>query len=331
LADLYAGASAAESFEAGRKYCLSGPEVNFEGMDYDEKNKWLDHLEWIERIIHAYDKHRHETDDFSVIQLESEGCVVLGEICYQCGIPYPVLDGPEQISFLRCGNCSAEVHHWVFRIDMEVNRNDKSYIVDHKTSKSASDSYLAGWHTSHQLIGYSYGVKKYSGRDIRGWGVNIIKKLKSVGLPGNDTKQCPRCRNGSKKRLSCPSPDSRPGQPTGCGGTGRVVRESSPDNGAFLREWEGYDDSVGERFVLHRLNTIERIRAERERFDTEPEIAWPMNHNKCYSYNKPCPFIKLCHRTSTDWHNPPIELMDNLSPNGEDYVNVKQLAREEMV
>jgi hypothetical protein len=82
---------------------------------------------------------------------------------------------------------------------------------------------------------------------------------------------------------------------------------------------------------LHRLNTIERIRAERDRFEDEPEVAWPMNHKRCYAYNKPCPFLKLDHRTSTDWHNPPIELLDNFIPNGEDYVNVKEMAREEMV
>jgi hypothetical protein len=294
-------------------------------MDFDEKNKWLDHLEWIERIIHAYDKYR-VSDDFSIIQLESEGCVVLGEICYSCGTPYPVLDGPDQISYLRCSNCNAEVHHWVFRIDMEVNRNGKSYIVDHKTTKSASDAYLAGWHTSHQLIGYSYGVKKYSGRDIRGWGVNIIRKLKGIGCAESNTKQCPSCRNGSKKRLSCP-----PVTNGGCGGSGRVDRDSKPSDSPFQREWEGYDDSTGERFVLHRLNTIERIRAERDRFEDEPEVAWPMNHKRCYAYNKACPFLKLCHRTSTDWHNPPVELLDNFIPNGEDYVNVKEMAREEMV
>ena len=320
LAELYAERGPAESFELGREYCLTEPQINFEGMSFDEKNKWLDHLEWIERIIYAYDKYRADADDFSIIQLESEGCVVLGEVCYVCGEPYPVLDGPEQIDFHRCTKCRAEVHHWVFRIDMEVNRNGRSYIVDHKTTRSASDTYLASWHTSHQLLGYSYGVKKYSGRDIRGYGVNIIRKLKSIGSDKSDTRVCPDCRNGSRKKLTC--------EP--CGYSGRVKRDTQPSDSPFQREWEGYSDADGERFVLHRLSTIERIKSERERFKTEPEIAWPMNHKRCYAYNRPCAFIKLCHRTSTDWHNPPIELLDNLQPNPVDYVNAKAMAKEEM-
>lgn len=323
LASLYQGASVSQAQKEAKDYFYNDA-VPFDAMAWDDKNKWLEHLEWIDRILSEYNKYRKDVDEFTVVEIENEGCVTLGEICYKCGEPYPSMSGTEFETFFECPKCAAEVHHWVFRtdlvVDKDIQKGTAKYVIDHKTTKSASDNYLASWHNSFQLWGYCYGYAKYTGNSVRGYGINIIRKLKSIGLERKDTKQCPTCRNGKHKRVGCET----------CKSAGTVARDATTSDQPFTREWASFNEEHAERFVRQRLNTIERIVNERERFKTEPDVAWPMNPNECYNMGK-CPFIKLCYGGDPErWWEPPTSLLDTYEARDADYVNVRQMAREEM-
>jgi hypothetical protein len=316
LAYLYAGDHVVNAAE--KAIADSRRDMNFDELDYEEQNKWEANYEWFTRILQAYDEWRSEEDDFQPFQIEAEGCVVLGEECYRCGAEYPHVASPSEL--LVCPTCGAEVHHWVFRTDLVLSDGNYVEVLDHKTTKSASDLYIASWDTSMQMWGYCYGYSKATGMDVTGYRMNIIRKLKSIGTPAQTLKQCPSCRNGSKKKVGCET----------CGGEGKVERENNPSDQPFQRpETYDYNDERRERFVRQRINTIQRIMAERERFKEEPDAAFPCNPKACYSYGK-CPFIKLCYEGDPErWYEPNDQQLDRFVAKGEDYVSVRQLAREE--
>lgn len=293
---------------------------NFEELAFDTKNDWLDNMDFVRRLVRTYEEEAKPSDDFVVLQVETPFCVVLGEMCYKCGEPYPT--DPDRTVFRNeCVKCEATIHHWIGRIDMAINRGGGLKIVDHKTAKSVSDNYLASWHHSMQLAGYSYGYGKALGTPVTGYGVNILRKLKTVGTPRQHFKQCPTCRNGKNKRLTCDP----------CNATGKVAKENDSSESPFQREWCSIEPEGIERFKLNRLRTIEDIETERERFKCEPEAAFPMNPKACYNMGK-CPFIALCHRGDpVTWYEPPEHLLQNFDPRPDDYVrDIEKMQTEEM-
>lgn len=298
--------------------------LKLDTLYFDDRNKWIDHIDWIGRILTAYEPWAKANDDFVPIQIETEGCVVLGEICYLCGDPYPCTDEPEKL--LVCPSCEIEIHHWVFRIDMAVNKGEhapKINIVDHKTTSSLGENYLLGWHNSLQLWGYCYGFAKQSGLEVGGYFVNILRKLKSIGELENPEKACPACKNGVRKRVGCLT----------CNGAGKVPREVK-DDVPFVREYEPWNEYKSEIFVRQRVNIANRILQERKLFKDERtrDEAWPMNPKACFKMGR-CPFWKLCYtpRDPEKWYEPEEEQLANFEPRPPDYVSIKQLAREEMV
>jgi hypothetical protein len=296
--------------------------LDLRNLDFDTKNKWLELSEWQARLLTAYDEWRQEEDDFAVLQSEAEGAVVLGEICYRCGSPYASTN-PRETS-THCVKCQSEVHALVFRIDQLVNQGGAIKVVDHKTAKSAGDNYIASWENSMQMIGYTYGARAIFGPEVQGYIINITKKLKTVGLPEQTTKQCPECHNGKRKRLTCGV----------CNQTGRVAREgTSPE--PFIRLCYSYSDAKEDLFLRSRLRITEDIQREQKRFEHEPDVAWPMNCKSCYTMKK-CPFIRLCYDGEpSTWYDPHPALLyldDEEEQSGykrkkKDYVT---LAREEM-
>jgi hypothetical protein len=310
LAHLYSGEGPGKSCSLAQDEWMA--EYRFDELDFDQKNHWKENFDWAQRIIDAYHTWRATTDDFEVLQIETEGSVRLGEICYKCGLEYD--------SYPACIHCGAETHSYVFRVDLAVVRNGGIYIIDHKTTSSSSDTYLAQWHYSMQLLGYAYGYGKALGADVSGTCANIIRKLKRIGVEGADLKQCPTCRGGSKKRPTCEV----------CSGTGKVEREKKPNDSAFVREWESFNEDDVALFVRSRLRTIENILTERKRFKTEPDAAWPMNPSNCFSMGR-CPFVNLCWRGDAEtWYDPPDEMLQGFVDNGEDYVSEREMVREEL-
>lgn len=297
--------------------------LNLPGMPPEERSIWKDNIERVDSIVEAYEPYAKENDDFTVIQIEAEGCVVLGEICYLCGAEYPVTEKPEDLSL--CSKCEAEVHHYVFRVDLAVNKGlnvPKVNILDHKTTSSLGDTYLLSWHNSFQMFGYCYGYEKASGVEVSGYIVNVIRKLKSIGREKDHYKTCPDCRNGVKKRILC----------VACKGAGKVERDFKPDEQPFVREQETWDADKKELFVRQRYGTAKRIGDEIELSLNHPDEAWPMNPKSCFKMGR-CPFWKLCYtpRNVEKWYLPTDDQLINFIPRPLDYVSVKQLAREEMV
>lgn len=316
LANLYANIPYDEAVEKAVEEAKN--DMSFDSLDYEEKNRWMANFEWAGRITYAYDEWRKENDDFQPFQIESEGCVVLGEECYQCGARYPHAEPASDLT--SCPTCEAEVHHWVFRTDLVITDGNYVEILDHKTTKSASDLYIQSWDYSFQQWGYCYGYSKATGMEVSGYRMNILRKLKSIGTPAQSTKQCPSCRNGSKKKKSCET----------CGGEGRVERENNPSDQPFQRpDIYDWNDERRELFVRQRINTIRRIQDERKKFEENPDEAWPMNPKACFTYGK-CPFFRLCYEGNpARWWEPGDVLLDKFRARPKDYVSVRQLAREE--
>ena len=283
-------------------------------LAFDTKNQWLDNMDFVRRLVRTYEEEALPHDDFVVLQVETPFCVILGERCYECGASYQKQEGSV------CG-CGAKVHHWIGRIDMAVNRGGGLKIVDHKTAKSVSDSYLESWHRSMQLVGYAYGYGKALGTPVTGYGVNILRKLKTVGTERQHFKRCPDCHNGKHKRLTC----------DGCRGAGKVPKENDPSENPFQREWCSFGPEDVDRFILNRLRVIENIETERERFREEPEASFPMNQKACYNMGK-CPFIPLCYGGDPiEWYNPPAHLLQPFKTRKPDYVrDIEKMQKEEL-
>lgn len=298
--------------------------LDWDNLYFEDRNQWSENMEWIDRIIHTYQPWAQANDDFTPFQIESEGCVVLGEICYSCGNPYEVPENPEELRL--CKKCGVEINHWVYRIDLAVNKgehNPKINIIDHKTTGSVGENYLLQWHNSLQLWGYCYGFEKQTGMEVSGYIVNIIRKIKGIGREDNTEKACSLCRNGVRKRIGC----------VACQGSGKVLKEKKQEDIPFLREYEGWDEHKKEIFVRQRIGTIDRIQLEQERFKlVSPDEAWPMNPKSCFKMGR-CPFWKLCYQPNDPekWYLPTDEQLTNFTERTPDYVSVKQLAREEMV
>jgi len=295
--------------------------LDFDALTWDERNYWLDRFEWVDRLLGEYEIWAGEQDDFEVVDVEQPFFVTLGEICYSCGQPYSAAD--TQGLFSRCEACLSDIHRLAGMTDLLVRHNDRLKVIDHKTAKSTSESYLTSWLHSLQLWGYAYGRQKATGEPVVGYAVNILRKLETVGLPQQTTKQCPDCRNGVRKKLSCST----------CAGEGRVEKENNPSDTPFVRVWEKFDGPRAELLVRARLRTIQDIKREEEHFESEPDAAYPMNTTHCFTYGV-CPMLKLCWHWGLDhpekWYEPPIELLDQFDPQPDDYLTTERLLLEEM-
>lgn len=287
--------------------------LDFDALSWDRRNTWLDNLEWVDRLLAAYETWAKENDDFEVIDVERPGFVVLGAGCWHCGEPYSVEED-------SCPACHSPVHTLAFITDLLVSQSGAVKVVDHKTAKSASGPYLASWHYSMQLWGYSYG--RMQDHPVVGYGVNILRKLKTVGEPEQTMRRCPECHDGKRKKLACDA----------CEKKGQVKKENNPSEHPFQREWESFDNSKVELLLRNRLRTIQDIERETSRFDAEPDAAFPMNTTHCFTYGV-CPMLKLCWdwglRNAEKWYEPPIYMLDQFDPQPDDYITTERLRREE--
>lgn len=280
---------------------------------------FAEQAEFAGRIVKTYIERSNPADDFTILGVEEDFIVPLGEVCHACGDKYGFTSYDEQAPVLNCGSCGAEVHYWIGRTDLDVVRDGHVQIVDHKTTKSTpSDDFLAGFGRSFQLLGYVYGKSKAMAYDIRQFGVNALQKAKTIGLPQSEIKTCTSCRNGKHKRVGCKE----------CRGTGKVSKEIKLQ--PFRRKWFSVNPSDVDRFMLWALRAVRDIAHEGEISVQEPEAAWPMNDKACKM--GPCPFIPLCwdNKDAVNWYDPPEELLEGLAPRPADYVNLHEIAVEEL-
>jgi ATP-dependent exoDNAse (exonuclease V) beta subunit len=208
LAALYKGQTLGQALAHVRDYAME-VELPWDNFTADEKNFWLDQIEWINQTLKVYDPWRQEHDKFQVLEVEAEGECVVGEVCYECGAPYAIdaiegtCEAPWEGSAGR-STCGAPLHYFVYRVDLAVNHMGAMKIIDHKTTGSASENYMHSWDHSFQLALYTYGYKKsLQGDDpdppeIGGYGMNIIKKLRTIGEEAPLTKKCPECKQGKR-------------------------------------------------------------------------------------------------------------------------------------
>jgi len=311
LADYYRGLRGSQLLKIYREQALTV--LDFDALDWDSRNHWLDNLDWVDRILREYEIWAETTDDFIVKHVETEGVVILGELCWKCGTPYP------SDRFSSCQRCLTEIHHLVYRIDLGVEQDGAYRVIDHKTAKTLGDSYLDSWRHSLALFGYAYGHRKTESLPVAGYAVNIVRKLKTIGEPEATMKACPECRNGAKKKLACVS----------CKGEGRVEKVSPTAGQPFVRVNESFSSTQESLLIRSRIRTIQDIQRETERFESEPDAAFPMNPTHCFSYGT-CPFLKLCwNGNPAKWYEPHMGLLFDFNPRPADYVSVKTMAREE--
>lgn len=262
------------------------------------------------------------TDDFMVSEVETQFQVVLGEICWSCGTPYPV--GEEM--FTHCESCQAIAHWWVGRADLVVIKDGKHKIIDHKTTSSAGSAWLNSFAYSMQQIGYCYGIGKHNGTSITGYGINALKKLQKV-LPYH--VQCTKCKGKGTVRKSedlC----------TNCQGHGTIQKQP---NQLFIRRWYPCGQDRKDRFIHNRIIQLNEIEEEKQKWDAGEDIdeLYPMCGKSCFTMRSKegCPFIPLCWNNpqqATKWYDiNDARLAAYYEVREDDYVElIRELIREEV-
>jgi hypothetical protein len=135
-----------------------------------------EHKDWGKRALIAYQKQQMPNDTFKPIQIESEFQVKLGTICWSCGEPYKAeWEGD------LCPHCESTIYQWMGRADLIVSRKGGLWIVDHKCVKNVTQETVGAWRASFQQLGYVYGVEQSTGMKVKGYMINFIKKLKTIG------------------------------------------------------------------------------------------------------------------------------------------------------
>ena len=302
LALLYTNFHPEEAAARAKESYLSAREAEWGDAVLDE---WIDSAELVHRMVLEYSRRKSPKDDFSVVDVEEKFLVPLGEVCYQCGNDYPKGKlGPV------C-SCGAEIHYWTGTRDLLVERDGAFAILDHKTTGSTpSEDFLRGnFSRSFQLLGYVYGTEKDSGREVKLYGVNALQKAATLGKPQAATKNCTRCKNKEPKRIDCPK----------CSGTGRIPKDLPLD--PFRRMWFPVYNADIDRFVLYALTTIQAIEREKQRFEVEPEAAFPMNDRNC----KWCPMRAICWdgENALRWYSPDDAALEGLTQRETDYVDIQ--------
>lgn len=250
--------------------------LGWENLPFYKKNDWVEQIAWIQRLLSEYDGWRKEHDDFTVESLETEGIVPVFEKCLDCKRKI----GSDDLS-PTC-KCGASRALFVFRTDMTVNRGGFLAVVDHKTTSSVGAAWLEQWEYSPQLYKYAWAHEKVTGRKVRAFGVNALKRLKTIGL--KEQKQCPQCHAGKKKRLTC----------LNCEGAGYVDKEPISADKAFFRKWPVWNERT-KLWTIGRLEEdIDKVEAYRYGLEEGWNDPYPTNQHACYSFGRICPFIKLC-------------------------------------
>lgn len=314
LARLYQGATAEEAATAAHTEFMSRASAKWGGVELDT---YKETAEWVARMVRTYAVRGEPNDDFTILGVEKDFIVPLGECCSECGLKYDFTNYDEASPVMFCP-CGADVHYWIGRTDLDVVRHGHVQVLDHKTTKSTpTDDFLAPFARSFQLLGYVYGKGKALAYDIRQFGVNALQKAKTIGLPQSEIKACPDCRNGKKKKMSC----------LGCNRTGKVEKEIKLQ--PFRRKWFPVNPSDLDRFIIWALRAVRDIKYEKDMSVNEPECAWPMNSGACKV--GPCPYLRGCWDSvdAVKWYEPDEDLLEGLEPRPEDYVNLREIAREE--
>ena len=297
-----------------------------------EKTKWQENLSWAERMMTEYVKWAGKVDNFSVLEVESEGIVPLGRICYVCGREYPkAMEGATAGELPpACAKCHAEIHYLVYKTDLIVNSGGSVFPIDHKTTSGIGDSYLASWHYSPQMYLYLKGTQEVHPTANR-FQMNFLRKAKQVGQWR--TKQCPDCRGGAKKKMEC----------TTCGymvrqdfnkdfvlDKGKIAVQAVDPPPFHRSEPIIMQPEVMDRVELSRLQACNDILLEGATpIEVDPLVKWRMEPDKCFDRGR-CPYIDLCwsKRPVDKWHTPTEDLLDGYVPRPKDYVT---LAREEQI
>jgi hypothetical protein len=281
-------------------------------MDEFESNLEMGH-----RLIDDYINRNYVLDDFAPVQVESQFVVPIGDSCWSCGRRYTWVDDDGWKLGVSppdtCRFCGVDVFNLVGRADLIATRQNRLVVIDHKTAKGVGKKTMEGWSHDYGLIGYCYGVSRSTKFNVTQFGVNIIKKLKTVG---KDTKVCPSCRNGKRKRLLCGD----------CNSTGRVPMDPPK---AFYRDYFRVTPQDYEALEYNRRRLCKDIVRERQYFDDNPYEAYPMNCKSCEKYNG-CPFVDVCWEgdTSGKWWDIPDPTLANFGARDPDYVD--DMVKEEL-
>ncbi len=281
-------------------------EGNPDYIDEFESNLAMGH-----RLIDDYANRNYVLDDFAPVQVESQFSVPIGDICWNCG--HKTAWMRDSLPPNECFKCGAELFNLVGRADLIATRNNRLVVIDHKSAKGVGERTMKGWSHDFGLIGYCYGVDKSTEFHVTQFGVNIIKKLKTVG---KDTKVCPSCRNGKRKRLLC----------TDCEQSGYVAMDPPK---AFYRDYFRVTAQDYHMFEQNRIRLCKDILAERDLYKDDPQQAYPMNCKSCESYSG-CPFVDICwegDKTGKWWDIPP-SLAANFNTREDDYVD--SMVKEEL-
>jgi hypothetical protein len=279
---------------------------NPDNIDEFEPNMEMGH-----RLIDAYLNRDYVLDDFAPVQVESQFVVPIGDTCWCCGADHGWKLGESPPD--ACQNCGADVFNLVGRADLIATRNNRLVVIDHKTATGVGKSTMVGWSHDFGLIGYCYGVSRSTEFNVTQFGVNIIKKLKTVG---KDTKVCTACRNGKRKRLLCDE----------CNQTGHVPMDPPK---AFYREYFRVTPQDYKMLEINRIRLCTDIVYERERYIKTPETSYPMNCKSCTKYSG-CPFMDICWEGNTDgkWWDIPLSQLVDFNEREPDYVD--SMVKEEL-
>jgi hypothetical protein len=311
LAWLYKGHAAEESVEHARQKYIEMAGAPWNSVCVEE---WMEQANFVARMVGTYAQREEPKDDFTVLGVEQEFVVPLGEVCWNCGREYMFHVFQPTAPTFHCPSCNAPVHYWVGRSDLDIGRHGKVAILDHKTTSSTpSDDFLSSFANSFQLLGYVYGRGKSSGIHIDEFGVNALQKAATIGTTQSEFKRCPVCRAGKKKVLSCEH----------CGRTGQVEKQIKLE--PFRRRFFSVVPSDIDRFVLTMHGHIIDIETHKK---MDIDVAWPMNDKACKF--GPCPFRDVCwNGPAKTWYEPAPELLEGLEPRPQDYVDLKQIILEE--
>jgi hypothetical protein len=276
----------------------------------DHMDEFESNLEMGHRLIDDYLNRNYALDDFAPVQVESQFVVPIGDKCWNCGARSTWVDNDRwklgESPPDSCRNCGVTLFNLVGRADLIATRQNRLVVIDHKTAKGVGLRTMEGWSHDFGLLGYCYGVSRSTEFKVTQFGVNIIKKLKTVG---KDTKVCPDCRNGKRKRLLCDT----------CGQTGYVPIDPPQ---AFYRDYFRVTPQDYEMFEHNRTRLCKDIVREKFYFDTVPKESYPMNCKSCDKYSG-CPFVDVCWDGNTDgeWWNIPDPIAANFNEREEDYVD----------
>ena len=260
--------------------------------------------DWAGRIMTEYEKWASVNDRFSVIQVECEGHTPLGSACHSCGhVGTFVIPDHRGLS---CGECGAEWHELVFKLDLLINYDGSATFMDHKTTSGIGPAYLEKWAYEPQMQGYTLGTRSV-GHPARKFMMNFIRKLKTIGIA--EDKTCPSCKNGAKKKEGCPT----------CAGVGRVAKP--PVDVPFLQKPYIVVEEALARFEINRIRQCNDIAAQLKVHPSQdPLELWPMRTDACFDYGR-CPYIRLCYSGNPEfWYEPAEELTQTFVPRPKDYV-----------